>query len=69
MPSTCYAMQLNAPNERLLRTTREPPTPGIIFEQLDAQAMAISDNEAAHRLNQARVELFQTIYKVRRPAA
>jgi hypothetical protein len=35
--------------------------PGITFEQLDVIAYAISDNEAAQRLNQARVELFRSI--------
>ncbi len=28
MSSTCYAMRLDAPHGRLLRTTREPPAPG-----------------------------------------
>ncbi len=37
--------------------------PGITFEQLDAIAHAISDNEAARRLNQARAELFRSINK------
>ena len=35
--------------------------PGVTFDQLDATAYAISDNEAARRLNVARDELFQTI--------
>lgn len=43
--------------------------PGTTFEQLDAIAYAISDNEAARRLNQARSELFQTINKTQNPAA
>lgn len=34
---------------------------GITFEQLDATAYAISDNQAAERLNLARQQLFQTI--------
>jgi hypothetical protein len=35
--------------------------PGIRFEHLDARAAAISDNEAAERLNEARTRLFKTI--------
>ena len=42
---------------------------GITFEQLDAIAYAISDNEAARRLNQARAELFRSINKTQNPAA
>lgn len=34
---------------------------GVTFEQLDATAFALSDNEAAERLNEARNELFRTI--------
>ncbi|WP_240466297.1 hypothetical protein [Arhodomonas sp. KWT] len=43
--------------------------PGITFEQLDAIAYAISDNEAARRLNQARAELFRSINNTQNPAA
>ena len=43
--------------------------PGTTFKQLDAIAYAISDNEAARRLNQARKELFQTINNAQNPAA
>ena len=35
---------------------------GITFQQLDAQAVEISDNEAAQRLNDARAILFKTIF-------
>jgi len=42
--------------------------PGITFEQLDAIAYAMSDNEAARRLNQARDELFRSINKAQNPA-
>lgn len=35
--------------------------PGVTFDQLDAIAYAISDNQAAEQLNQARQELFRTI--------
>jgi transposase InsO family protein len=43
--------------------------PGITFEQLDVQAGAISDNEAAQRLNDARVVLFKTISNRSKKAA
>ena len=43
--------------------------PGIRFEQLDAIAQTISDNEAARRLNQARDELFHSINIAQNPAA
>jgi len=35
---------------------------GITFKQLDAQANAMSDNEAARHLNEARTALFRTIF-------
>ena len=35
--------------------------PGVTFEQLDQTAAAMSDNEAAERLNAARKKLFQSI--------
>lgn len=41
----------------------------ITFEKLDAQASAISDNEAAWRLNEARAILFKTISNRSRSAA
>jgi transposase InsO family protein len=43
--------------------------PGMTFEQLDAQATAISDNEAAQRLNDARAIMFKTIYNRSKSAA
>ena len=43
--------------------------PGVAFEQLDAIACAISDNEAAHRLKQAQAELFRSINKTQNSAA
>jgi transposase InsO family protein len=43
--------------------------PGITFEQLDAQATAMSDNEAAQRLNDARAILFKTIFNRSKSAA
>ena len=43
--------------------------PGITFLQLDAQASAVSDNEAAQRLNNARAILFRTIFNRSKTAA
>jgi hypothetical protein len=43
--------------------------PGITFSQLDALATAMSDNEAAERLNKARTTLFKTIFNRSRTAA
>ena len=43
--------------------------PGITFQQLDAQASVISDNEAAQRLNDARAALFKTIFNRSKSAA
>lgn len=37
--------------------------PGITFEQLDAFAYAISDNDAARQLQEARQQLFKTIFE------
>ena len=43
--------------------------PGTDFKILDAQAGAISDNEAAQRLNNARAILFKTIFNRSKTAA
>ena len=43
--------------------------PGVTFEQLDQTAQAISDNEAAERLNAARKKLFQSINRRSKHAA
>ena len=43
--------------------------PGITFQQLDTQAIAISDNEAALRLNNARAIMFKTIFNRSKTAA
>jgi hypothetical protein len=43
--------------------------PGITFEYLDAQACAMSDNDAAQRLNEARTTLFRTISNRSKSAA
>jgi len=48
--------------ERYLKT-------GITFEQLDAIAYQISDNEAARQLNAARAELFKSINQAQTPVA
>lgn len=42
---------------------------GVSFEQLDAQAYRISDNEAARQLNDAKAELFKSINQTRTSAA
>ncbi len=43
--------------------------PDLTFEYLDAQATAMSDNEAAQRLNNARTILFKTIFNRSKTAA
>lgn len=43
--------------------------PGITFSQLDALASAMSDNQAAERLNKARATLFKTIFNRSKTAA
>jgi len=43
--------------------------PGISFKQLDAQANAMSDNDAAQRMNDARAGLFKTIFNRSKTAA
>jgi transposase InsO family protein len=43
--------------------------PAITFAQLDAQAAAMSDNDAAQRLNDARAILFKTIFNRAKAAA
>jgi len=42
---------------------------GISFEKLDAQACKVSDNEAARQLNEAKTELFKSIYQSQNSAA
>ena len=43
--------------------------PEITFRQLDTQASAMSDNDAAQRLNEARATLFKTIFNRSKTAA
>ena len=60
---TPYEKLKSLPNaKRFLR-------PGLTFEQLDTQAAAMSDNDAAQRLNQARATLFKTISNRSKTAA
>jgi hypothetical protein len=42
---------------------------GIDFDQLDAQARAMSDNDAAEQMNAARSALFKTIFNRSKSAA
>lgn len=68
----CYPYRLMmTPYEKLksLPMAEQYLKPGITFAQLDAQAAAISDNEAAQRLNDARGILFKTIYNRSKTAA
>lgn len=60
-----YPYQLMmTPYEKLksLPTAQSCLKPGITFAQLDAQATALSDNDCAQRLNDARALLFKTIF-------
>ena len=59
------------PYEKLksLPAAKEFLKPGISFEQLDAQAGAMTDNEAAERMNEARTILFRTIFNRSKSAA
>jgi transposase InsO family protein len=43
--------------------------PGVTFAQLDAQALAMSDNDAVQQLNDARAVLFKTIFNRSKKAA
>ena len=59
------------PYERLksLPGATESLKPGVSFAQLDELAHAMSDNQAAKQLNQARNKLFRDIEKTQTPAA
>ena len=63
--------QMMTPYEKLksLPDAGQYLKPGVTFEQLDDIALAMSDNEAARRLNEARAELFRNINKTQNPAA
>lgn len=56
---------LDTPYEKLkaLPDARRFLRPGITFADLDREALAQSDSEAAHQLNQAKRNLFQSIFK------
>ncbi|MCU7894843.1 MAG: integrase, partial [Candidatus Thiodiazotropha sp. (ex Lucinoma aequizonata)] len=57
--------EMNTPYDKL-KSLHKADTllkPGITFEQLDAIALAISDNEAAKQMNEAKRKLFKTIFK------
>ena len=67
-----YPYQLMMTPYEKLKSLNSPEQflkPGITFKQLDAQAHAISDNEAAQRLNNARAILFKTIFNQSKSAA
>ncbi|MCU7899772.1 MAG: DDE-type integrase/transposase/recombinase, partial [Candidatus Thiodiazotropha sp. (ex Lucinoma aequizonata)] len=57
--------EINTPYDKL-KSLHKADTllkPGITFEQLDAIALAISDNEAAKQMNEAKRKLFKTIFE------
>jgi len=66
----CYE-QMMTPYEKFksLPQAEQFLKPGITFHQLDTQANAMSDNEAARRLNRARATMFKTIYNRSKSAA
>jgi transposase InsO family protein len=67
-----YPYQLMmTPYEKLksLHQAEQYLKPGITFESLDVQAGAMSDNQAAQRLNDARAVLFKTISNRSKEAA
>jgi hypothetical protein len=67
-----YPYQLMmTPYEKLksLHNAEQFLKPAITFEQLDAQATAMSDNDAAQRLNNARAIRFKTIFNRSKTAA
>jgi transposase InsO family protein len=62
---------MTTPYEKLKSLPDAAPylKPGVTFDKLDALAYAISDNEAARRLNEARGTLFRSINQAQQPAA
>ncbi|MCU7912321.1 MAG: integrase, partial [Candidatus Thiodiazotropha sp. (ex Lucinoma aequizonata)] len=57
--------EMNTPYDKL-KSLHKADTllkPDITFEQLDAIALAISDNEAAKQMNEAKRKLFKTIFE------
>ncbi len=68
----CYLYKLMmTPYEKLksLPLAERYLKPAMTFQQLDAQAVAIGDNEAAQRLNDVRATLFRTIFNGSKTAA
>ena len=65
-----YAMMMT-PYDKLksLDNAEQFLKPGVTLQRLDAQANAMSDNEAAQRLNDARAVLFKTILNRSKKAA
>ena len=63
--------QMMTPYEKLksLPDAEQYLKPGITFDQLDDLAHAISDNDAARHLNEARAKLFRYINNTHNPAA
>ena len=59
---TPYGKLKSLPNAQALLKS------GISFEQLDAIALRISDNEAAKQMNEAKRQLFKTIFEQGRKA-
>lgn len=57
--------EMNTPYDKLksLPKSEEFLKPGITFDQLDAIALAISDNEAASKVNEAKLKLFKSIFE------
>ncbi len=62
--------QMNTPYDKFKSLPKADTflKPGIRFEQLDAMALAISDNEAAKQMNEAKRKLFNTIFEQNRKA-
>jgi len=57
--------EMNTPYDKLKSLPKANTflRPGITFEQLDAIALALSDNEAAKQMNEAKQQLFKTIFE------
>ncbi|MCU7896162.1 MAG: integrase, partial [Candidatus Thiodiazotropha sp. (ex Lucinoma aequizonata)] len=57
--------EMNTPYDKLksLHKTDTLLKPDITFEQLDAIALAISDNDAVKQMNEAKRKLFKTIFR------
>ncbi len=62
--------EMNTPYDKLKSLPKANTflRPGVTFEQLDAIALALSDNEAAKQMNEAKRQLFKTIFEQGRKA-